>query len=91
MCETCFRSRGRMVSFPAMKRLALVLTLLGLSCTVSPVITEPSSHGGRSDRYDNCRHASRDYCREVLNKSDDVMKKCVDNFTYECLTGGGGE
>ncbi len=80
-----------MVSFPAMKRLALVLALLGLSCTVSPVITEPSTHGGGSDRYDDCRRASQDYCREVLNTSDDEMKKCVANFTYECLTGGGGE
>ena len=75
------------VSFAAMKKLALLLALLGLSCTISPVLTEPSLNAGR-DRYDACKRASKDYCREVLNTTPDEMDKCVANFTYECLTGG---
>lgn len=69
-----------------MKKLALVLALLCLSCTISPVVTEPSLSGGRGDHYDACRRASKDYCREVLATAADEMKKCVANFTYECLT-----
>ncbi len=70
-----------------MKKLALVFALLALSCTISPVVTEPSSDGGRGNHYDACKRASKDYCREVLATAQDEMKKCVANFTYECLTG----
>ncbi len=70
-----------------MKKLALVLALLCLSCTISPVVTEPSLDGGRRDHYDACKRASKDYCREVLATAQDEMNKCVANFTYECLTG----
>ncbi len=69
-----------------MKKLALVLALLCVSCTISPVVTEPLRDGGRGDHYDACRRASKDYCREVLATAQDEMKKCVANCTYECLT-----
>ncbi len=72
---------------PAMKKLALVFALLALSCTISPVVTEPSLDGGRRDHYGACKRASKDYCREVLATAQDEMNKCVANFTYECLTG----
>ncbi len=71
-----------------MKKLGLVLALLALSCTISPVVTEPSLDGGRRDHYGACRRASKDYCREVLATAQDEMKKCVANLTYECLTSG---
>ncbi len=70
-----------------MKTFVLVLALVGLSCTLSPVITAPSLDGGERDRYHACKRASKDYCHEVLGTANDEMAKCVANFTYECLTG----
>ncbi len=70
-----------------MKTFVLVLALVSLSCTISPVITDPSRDGVGRDHYDSCKRASKDYCREVLGTAADEMAKCVANFTYECLTG----
>lgn len=83
-----FDSSEGMVSLSAMKLSLLLLALLTLSCRIAPVITDPSYGGRGSDRYSDCRRASQDYCREVLGTSEDEMKKCVANFTYDCLTGG---
>ncbi len=88
MIESWHGCRGILfpVSFPPMKKLGLLFALLALSCTISPVVTEPSLDGGRGNHYDACKRASKDYCREVLATAQDEMNKCVANFTYECLT-----
>jgi hypothetical protein len=90
------RQRGFPIStragkLPSMKCCVLLaLALLGLSCTISPVITpDPSGSGsGGSGRYDGCREAARDYCRHVIQASESEMKKCVADSTFECMVGG---
>lgn len=71
-----------------MKRSILLAGLLALAlgCQVSPVVTPPSEAG--SSRYDDCRRASRDFCRHVLAVADDEQDKCVAERVFECLTGG---
>jgi hypothetical protein len=68
-----------------MKILLLLLALAGLSCQISPVIT-PTEEGG-SERYDDCRRAAKDYCRDVLGVAKEDTKECVSKATFECISG----
>ena len=70
-----------------MKVLLVSLAVVGLGCEISPVVTDPA--GPReSDRYSECRRASREYCREVVEPADEDMKRCVAEAVYNCVTGG---
>ena len=60
--------------------LAGALVFLGCSLTVPAGDSEE-----RSSRYDDCRKASRDYCRDVA-KNDD-HRTCVSKATFECVSG----
>ena len=71
-----------------MVRIALLaLASLSLACSIAPVVTEPSGGGG--GRYEDCRRASKDYCRDVVQPGDDRMKKCVSESTFKCVSSGG--
>jgi hypothetical protein len=72
-----------------MKLIVLLIALSGLACTVSPVITDPGSDGGSSERYSGCKRAAKDYCRHVVEADEDEMDRCVANSTFECLSGSG--
>ena len=61
--------------------------LVGLSCQISPVVTTPDEGSGM---YDDCRRASKDYCRDVVGASKEEMKACTSQATFECLSGAGG-
>ena len=68
-----------------MKRLiVLACALAAVGCQISPVVTEPMEPRGR---YDDCRRAAKDYCREVVGGED--QKSCVARSTFECVTAGG--
>ena len=72
-----------------MRILLPLAALLGLACQLSPVVTTPSETSGGSSRYDDCRRASRDYCRDVLDTADDERDKCVAERVYRCIAGSG--
>ncbi len=72
-----------------MRFLILLLALLGLACQLSPVVTTPAETGSSSGRYDDCRRASRDYCRDVLDTEDDERDKCVAERVYRCIAESG--
>ncbi len=65
------------------------VSLVGLSCRISPVITAPDDGGGHQ-MYDDCRRAAKDYCRDVIGASKEDMKACVSQSTFECLSGRSG-
>ncbi len=64
----------------------LALASLSLACSIAPVVTDPSSGGSR---FDDCRRAAKDYCRNVVQPSDAGMKKCVSEATFKCVSAGG--
>lgn len=65
--------------------LILALAAAGLSCSISPVVTEPFDGG--DSRYRDCRRAARDYCKDVVGAiSGDDERRCVAEHTYECVT-----
>jgi hypothetical protein len=66
-----------------MKLIVLCTALLGLACSIDPVITNPEN--ASSDRYADCKRAARDYCRDTLQPADDEMRSCVSRATYECV------
>ena len=70
-----------------MRTLVIVLTLVCLSCRISPVITVPDEDVGGS-RYSACKRAAKDYCRDVVGASSGEMKSCVSDSTFSCLSGG---
>ncbi len=69
-----------------MRYLLLALVSVCLGCSIAPVVTDPGDSA--AGRYDDCRRAARDYCRDVVRPDDDAMKKCVSEATYRCMTGG---
>ena len=69
-----------------MRILIPIVALLGLGCQLSPVVTTPEPGSG-SSRYDDCRRASRDYCRDVLEVESDERDKCVAKRVYACIAG----
>ncbi len=80
----CVLGRSRVWYTGTMRRWILPAALLALACQVSPVVTPPS----RDSRYEDCRRASRDYCKHVLSVSDDEKDKCMAQRAFECLSGG---
>jgi hypothetical protein len=70
-----------------MKLLAAGIALLGLACSIAPVVTDPSQEGGA--RYSDFRRAAKDYCRDALAVSDAEMKKCVAEAVFQCVSAGG--
>jgi hypothetical protein len=69
-----------------MRPTILLTVLLALGCQLSPTVTtRPSDEGG--SRYGDCRRASRDYCRDVVEASDDERDKCVSQRVFECVSG----
>ena len=69
-----------------MIRSLIIGALLTLGCTFSPVLTGVPTGSQRSDLYDACRRAAKDYCRDVSATADDEMKACVARSTYECVS-----
>ncbi len=64
--------------------LILALAAVGLSCSISPVVTE--GFDGGDSRYRDCRRAARDYCTDVVGAvSGDDQKHCVAKHAYECV------
>jgi hypothetical protein len=70
-----------------MKLLVAAIALMGLACSIAPVVTDPSQEGGA--RYSDCRRAAKDYCRDGLGVSEAEMKKCVAESTFQCISAGG--
>lgn len=70
-----------------MKRWVLLLALVALGCQISPVITDPEQGG--SGRYDDCRRAARNYCRDVMGAIEDEMQRCVSEHVFRCVSGSG--
>jgi len=69
-----------------MKHTLLAIALCAAGCTISPVVTDPTAR--HSDRYSDCRRAAKEYCREVVNPSDDDEDRCVAEHAYRCTSGG---
>jgi hypothetical protein len=67
------------------RTLILALAVVGLSCSISPVVTEPFDGGGNS-RYSDCRRAARDYCSDVVGASGEESRSCVAKHTFECVS-----
>ena len=66
--------------------LIIVLAAVGLSCSISPVVTEPMGRG--DNRYSDCRRASRDYCENVIGTAGgEDSRSCVAKHTFECVSG----
>ncbi len=66
--------------------LIICLAAVGLSCSISPVVTEPMR--GEDSRYRDCRRASRDYCEDVIGAaSGEDSRSCVAKHTFECVAG----
>jgi len=69
-----------------MRVILIFLALMGLSCTISPVITDPAV--GEDDLYGACRRAAKEYCRQVVEVPETDMRKCVAQSTFDCVSGG---
>ena len=62
-----------------MKLILILLALVGLACTISPVITaDPWELEG--NLYGACRHAAKEYCRKVMDLPESEMKKRVAQY-----------
>lgn len=61
--------------------LAFSLALAGLGCQISPVVNEPLDGGSR---YDDCRRAALDYCRDLGQSSEGDT--CISRATFECVS-----
>ncbi len=73
-----------------MRNLKLIIMAIALGaagCEISPVITDPITHGSDGTRYGDCRRAARDVCKH-RETGDDARKQCVAEATFECLKGG---
>ncbi|MEE9279048.1 MAG: hypothetical protein V3V67_02625 [Myxococcota bacterium] len=68
------------------RRLVLASALVSLSCTISPVVTDPHESGSDS-RYESCRRAARDFCKYSADTPESQMKSCVAQRAYECTSG----
>ncbi len=66
--------------------LVLASALVFLSCTFTPVVTDPREFGNDS-RYESCRTAARDFCKYALDTPESQMKSCVAQRAYECTSG----
>jgi hypothetical protein len=74
-----------------MRLLILTLALASSACRIAPIIQDPviSGVGDRnSGRYEDCRTAARDYCKDVEGASGEALKRCVSKATYTCVSGG---
>jgi hypothetical protein len=74
-----------------MRLLIVTLALAAAGCRTPLVIENPviSDVGDRtSGRYDDCRRAAKDYCKDVEGVSGDDLKRCVSKATYTCVAGG---
>jgi len=69
-------------------RIAILVVLATVGCTVSPVLTDAQGDGHGAGRYSDCRRAARDLCR-YQESADDARKQCVAEATYKCVTGSG--
>lgn len=68
-----------------MRWLMITLPMVAaLGCQISPVVSEPAE---QSSRYDDCRRAARDYCRDVVGVDETDRKRCVSEAAFECMTG----
>ena len=63
----------------------LVLAPQLLGCSIDPVITAPDALS--SGRYDDCKRAARDFCRDVVGVGDAEERRCVSEHVYECVAG----
>ena len=68
-----------------MRFLIPLIALLGLACTISPVISDPG-RGGGGGRYGGCRRAAEDYCRHVADSPPSETEACVARHTLECVS-----
>ena len=71
-----------------MRLLIVTLALASSACRIAPIIQDPviSGVGDRtSGRYEDCRRAARDYCRDVEGVSGEDLKRCVSKATMPCL------
>ena len=66
--------------------LVLASALVSLSCSISPVVTDPHNSGSDS-RYESCRRAARDFCKYALDTPESQIKSCVAQRAYECTSG----
>ena len=57
------------------------------ACQISPVVNDPAFDDPHGSLYDDCRRASRDYCRDALKVEADDVKRCQAESTYTCVTG----
>jgi hypothetical protein len=64
--------------------IAVVAGCLALGCTLAPVTTIPES---RTSGYDDCEHAARNYCEEVVGARDSAADECVAKHTFHCVSG----
>ena len=74
-----------------MKLLLMTLALASGACRIAPIIQDPviSDVGDRSSgRYEDCRTAARDYCKDVEGASGEALRRCVSKATYDCVSGG---
>jgi hypothetical protein len=77
-----------------MRLLIVMLALASAACRIAPVIQDPviSDIGDRrGTRYEDCRRAARDYCKDVEAATGDEFDRCVSKATYTCVSAGGGE
>ena len=72
-----------------MRSAALLFALvLGLSCTLSPVITTTDGRRGGA-RYSDCQRAAEAYCRDAVGATGGEFDKCVAKSTFECVSESG--
>jgi hypothetical protein len=65
----------------------IALVSLGASaCSITPVVGEMPIPSG--DRYNQCRLAASDYCKDVKGAEDEELDRCISRATYECVAGG---